>query len=265
MRLFIAFLIFTSSWLASATAAPAAAPLTVQGAMKLLTKDQAKNLVRIEARDGTPEPDRWYFQVYDPTAENGLREIVVWEKAIVASRTISQFLDSAKPEDVIGAKQLKIDSDDLIGLIQKYVEANSLDVAKINFTLYKDPDSAAIVWKLTCLDDSDKKIGELDINARTAAVLSHEGFDLAPGQPKPAAAGTPPDAVPVASAAPASTPIAPIAASPTPAPVAANTPRAATPMPVNTPAPLASPTPKRGFFQKIFGTGKSPAPTPKNH
>ena len=291
MRMLPVILLLSAAWL-PADAAPATTPVTVQGALKLLTKDQAKNLIRIEARDGTPAPERWYIQVYDPASENGLREIVVWQKTIVASRTLSQFLDGAKPEDVVGTKLLRIDSDELIKIAQQYVEANNnIDIAKINYTMFRDA-SAIPVWKLACLDESGKKVAEIIINARTASVISHEGFDLAPGQsPRPAATAapmvpiapastpqpdaTPPPAVAVQTATPVPTAVPAMTPAPdsTPDAEAVDTPASTrAPVvhasPVPTPSPATSPTPKRGLFQRIFGGGKStptPTPTPRLH
>jgi hypothetical protein len=253
MRILFALSLLLVAWLP----ATAAEPVTVQEAIKLLSREQARNLVRIEAREGTPAPDRWYIQVYDPTAENGLREFVVFEKAIVAKRTLSQFLDGVKPEDVVGAKLVRVDSDDLIKIIQKYVEANNLNVTKINYTMAREATNPAPVWEISCFDDSDKKLGELVINARNANVLSHDGFDVVPGATasKPAVTSTPPqeEKPPERVEKPA---------------VAIRTATAVRPDPSPATEPGSTPKPRApgGFFHRIF-SGKStptPAPPPSN-
>ena len=231
MRIFFAFILLLGSWL-PAFAAPA---VTVQSALKLLPKDQVKNLVRIEAREGDPAPERWYIQVYDPTDENGLHEYVVSGKDLVASRSISQFLEGAKPMDVVGSKAVKVDSDDLMKVVQRYAEANKLTVSKINYTMLKEADNPAPVWRLACFDDSNKKLAELVINARNANVVSHEGFDAVPGAA--------PDAKPSAS------PGADVTVKPA-IPVKQGVAVKASP------SASASPTPKRApLFQRMFGGG----------
>ncbi len=289
MRLLFVLLLVLGSRLT----AGAASNLTVQDALKLLPKDQVKNLVHIEGREGAPIPERWYIQVYDANEETGVREFVIAHREIITSRGLSQFLPSAKPEDVIGTRLVKINSDDLIKLTQEYVEANGLEVTKVNYTLFKEPDAPVPVWKMTCFDDSGKKLGELVVNARNANVVSHEGFELAPGQTKPAApAPTPATPPPVASAPSPATMDGEVPATPAPRPAVAVQP---TPSPTarplasaspavsagptvlpatavvrSTPAPSAvpvavavSPTPKPkpgGLFQRVF-RGK-PSPTP---
>ena len=47
---------------------------TALDALKLLPKDAAKRLARIEAREGTPSPERWYLLVHDPAEQRGVRE-----------------------------------------------------------------------------------------------------------------------------------------------------------------------------------------------
>lgn len=294
MRMPAAILLLLAPWLSAAGAPPRVENLTVQGALKLLSKEQAKNLVGIEARDGTPAPDRWYFQVYDPSSENGLREIVVWHKTVLVSRTISQFLEGAKPEDVIGAKLVRIDSDELIRIVQQYAEANNLEaVATINYSLFRQEGNPSPFWKLSCFDDSGKKLAEIIINARNASVVSHQGFNLVPGEaakpaipvsaapasslptPQPAPlAGAPPVAIAADSPSPSpeaaaagSSPAPAAVAVDTPGPDSSATPAPASPTPSPSPSPSPTPTPKRGFFQRIFGGGakSTPASTPRNH
>ena len=223
MRIFIACLLLLGSWLPAA-AAPAT---TVQDALKLLPKDQTKNLVRIEAREGDPAPERWYIQVYDPEDENGIREYVVAGKEIVATRAISQFLQNAAAADVVGSKLVKVDSDDLIKLVQRYAEANKATVARISYTMLKETDNPAPVWKLTCLDDAGKKVAEMVVNARNANVVSHEGFEKMPGQASDAKPSASPDGKPIVKPA----------------------------IPVK-PSPSAKPSPQQErtpLFQRMFG------------
>jgi hypothetical protein len=210
MRFVLTF-IFLLVLMPGAIGAPA---VTVLNAVKLLPSDKAKNIVRIEAREGTPAPERWYILVYDAAEQTGLHEYVVFGNELVASRSLSQFLDGAKPDDVIGGKPLKVDSDDLMKTVQLYVEANKLTVGKVNFTMKKDAPELAPMWRLTCLDDSDKKIAELVINARNGNVVAHDGFALTPGaakaSPAPSSSG--------ASAKPSATSRPPAGAKNTPAP-----------------------------------------------
>jgi len=53
--------------------------------LKLLPKDARKGVARIEAREGSPNPERWHILVNDKTAENGLKEFVIADGMIVAS------------------------------------------------------------------------------------------------------------------------------------------------------------------------------------
>src|SRR5688500_8454019 len=52
-------------------------PSTALGAIKALPRGEWKKIARIEARDGTPTPERWHIIVHDPKDENGLHEYVV--------------------------------------------------------------------------------------------------------------------------------------------------------------------------------------------
>src|SRR5947209_885488 len=106
------------------SASALAAEMTALDALKLLPKEQVKNLALIEARDGTPNPDRWYLLVQDPSEENGFREYVVEGRQVVADRTLSQFAEKLAPEDVIRAESVKIDSDRVVKLAQQFAKAS---------------------------------------------------------------------------------------------------------------------------------------------
>jgi hypothetical protein len=116
--------------------------------------------------------------------------------------------------------------------------------------MYRDASNPAPVWKLACYDADDKKLAEIIVNARNANIVSHDGFDLVPGQ-NAKAASSPADAR-QAEGAPTVKPAIAIrpatAAKPAAAPVAV----------------AASPTPKQkhGLFDRMFHGKDKDKPTP---
>lgn len=158
--------------------------VTALGALKLLPKEDSKRLARIEAREGVPDPQRWYLLVHDPADENGLREYVVAGTALVASRALSQFAERITAEDVIGDLLVKVDSDRAGKLAQQYAQANNLTVGGYNYELARNVDGIAPHWKVTCLDQSGRKLGEVVVGAGRGNVLSHEGFATEPAELK---------------------------------------------------------------------------------
>ncbi|HEY3898897.1 MAG TPA: hypothetical protein VGM54_09810 [Chthoniobacter sp.] len=145
-------------------------------AIKQLPRGEAKKIARIEARDGTPTPERWHILVNDPKDENGLHEYVVSGGEVVASRNLSQFAESLKPTDVIGSSNVRVDSDKLSTLAQQFAQANNVTIAKLNYTLSKEGVDAAPLWTVTCLDESGKQLGQIVVSAGKGVVVSHEGF-----------------------------------------------------------------------------------------
>ncbi|MEQ1853178.1 MAG: hypothetical protein ABMA01_16490 [Chthoniobacteraceae bacterium] len=195
-------------------------------ALKLIPKDAAKRLARIEAREGTPVPERWYLIAYDPAVPRGVREFVVSEGRLAANRTLSQFADELKPADVIGAESVRFDSGEVARLVERFTAANGVRMGSVNYELTKATAAGPAEWRATVLDPNGDQIGMLAMAANTGTVLSHEGFDKEPA----------PEAV-------AST--APQRRGGSPAGVVA--PRAAQ----SRSAPLPGPKPK--VFERIFG------------
>lgn len=149
-------------------------------AIRQLPRGESKKLARIEARDGTPVPERWYFIMHDPKGESGVHEYVVAGGEVVASRSLSQFAESVREQDVFGLGPLKIDSDRVAKLAQEYAFANNVTIASMNYALKKEGADAVPLWSVSCLDENGKDIGHLVVSAGKGNVVSHEGFELEP-------------------------------------------------------------------------------------
>jgi hypothetical protein len=153
---------------------------TALGALKLLPKDAAKRLARIEARDGAPAPERWHLLVHDPESLRGVREFVVAGGKIVASRALSQFAEYLKPADVIGAESVKFNSDQVARLASLYAVANGGRVGSINYELTREPPANVPVWRATVLDFNGDQIGMLVVTAANGAIVRRDGLDREP-------------------------------------------------------------------------------------
>lgn len=164
--------------------------------MKLLPKGEAKKLARIEAREGTPEPERWYLLTHDDQSETGLREYVVAAGEVVASRNISQFAETVEPEEVIGNDVVKFDSDKAARLLQHYATANKVPVANVHYQLRKAGPEAVPLWTLICTDARGTEHGRLVVSATKGNVIAHDGFPIEPALPTPAPVPEPPKSTP---------------------------------------------------------------------
>jgi hypothetical protein len=153
---------------------------TALDALRQLPKDQAARIAKIEGRDGSPDPERWYILANDPTADNGVHEFVVSSGTLVASRALSQFAQSLKPEDMLGDTPVKIDSDQAAKVAREYAETNGAAVAMLNYELKKAGPAGEPEWTVSCVDDKGNKVGEVVMTAEKGTVVSHDGFTLEP-------------------------------------------------------------------------------------
>lgn len=221
--------------LAGLIATDFAAGTTALEAVKLLPKEHRARVARIEARDGSPVPERWYILVNDRAAESGLKEFVVSDGKIVAERGISQFAESLTPEQVIG-DGVRFNSDRAAQLVQQYAEVNGVTVESIAYQLRKDGPAAVPLWRLTCHDLRGRELGSLTITGTKGVVISHQGFAV---EPAPIVAEKPREKL---RASPATTAV-----------------RDPTVPPPREPEP--SPPKNPNLLRRFFGGGK-PAPQP---
>ncbi len=195
-----------------------AAGSTALDAVKLLPKEHRARVARIEAREGTPEPERWHILVSDPSAENGLKEFVVAGGAIVAERGISQFSESLTPGQMLG-DGVRFNSDRAAQIAQQFAQANAVTVATIAYQLRKDTPTAIPLWRLTCFDSIGREVGSLTFTATKGAVISTQGFPIEPPpreekpRERPRITAAPPPVVRERTV-----PVAPVQAAPEPPP-----------------------------------------------
>jgi hypothetical protein len=149
-------------------------------ALQLLPKAALPNLVQIEAYDGNPTPDRWYFLVYDATAPAGLREFTVENGKLISDRTISQLATSLKPGDVIGAKSVVVDSDYALKICDRFLAINKVRPGVFDYKLVRNESPAVPVWQITCIDTNGDQTGTVIVNAVDGSLVVHTGFAAAP-------------------------------------------------------------------------------------
>jgi hypothetical protein len=166
-----------------ALGAAAASNPTALKSLKLLPAESAARLAIIDGHDGAPTPARWHFVVEDSNADTGVREIVVADRQIVADRELSQFAGQISPEEVVGIAGLKVDSDAVSRLVERYAAANGLTVDSMNFQMRKDPLTGTPVWTVSCLDAQESRLGALVVDGRDGHVISHDGFAAPPPVP----------------------------------------------------------------------------------
>lgn len=232
--------------------------VTAMEAMKVLPKNEARKVARIEAREGTPDPERWYLLTHDEQSETGLREYVVVGGEVVASRTLSQFAETVQPEEVIGSEVVRFDSDKAARLAQQYAKVNGVTFDALHYQLRKDGPQAVPIWTLICTNAEGRELGRLVVSATKGTVIAHDGFPVEPPTPPPTPTPTPGPSKPTAAK---STP------TPTPKPKKASTPAPpTTPIPVMPAEPVEPPrvAERPGFMDRVRGSIQKVLPGKKS-
>ena len=171
---------------ASAQPAPKSTEVdtTAIGALNLLGKDAAAQVARIEGRDGHPFPDRWYILVHDSSHQRGLREFVFSAGKLVTGRNLSQFADSLSANDVVGASEIKVNSDKAAAIAAQFAAHNNARLGTIQYELFKSTTPPAPVWRLTCHGVEGESLGTIVLHATKGSLLSFQGFAKSPIVPE---------------------------------------------------------------------------------
>ena len=235
-RLSLLALCLAGTIVSAQESAPRAKAMTAFEAGRLLSDTDQKSLAVIAGRDGTPTPERWHILVHDPTGEVGLREFVIADRKVVASRFVSQFAETLTKESVI-TNPLIVDSDDAARMAQVFCRTNCVIAATLHYELRKEGPAAPAMWTITCLNAAGAELGRIVISAERGTIVLHPGFVAEPtpaqllDQPRPAPMA-------ISSGKPESA-----RSKPAPQPELAPAPR----------PKAATPAPKTNFFQRVFG------------
>lgn len=167
---------------AQAICAHAADQISAVTASHALSKTQQRSIARLSARAGKPSPEAWTIVIHDSKAPKGVREFTVSSGTIIASREKSDLALKLTKADVVGLEGLRIDSDQVADLTAGYASANQLVPAAFDYDLRKEGTDAAPLWTVVAFDESGARLGTIVVAANSGAVISHEGFALAPEQ-----------------------------------------------------------------------------------
>ena len=237
-RLSIIALCLAAAASAQEKAPPPARMMSAFEAVGLLTPEQQAALARVAARDGAPNPERWHLLIHDPAGEAGLREFVVADGKIVATRPVSQFAESLTPADVFADRSLIFDSIHVARIAQEYCRTNGVTAAVVHYDLRKSGTDTAALWTLICVNAQGEELGRLVISAGHGTVLFHPGFAAEPmpeqllDRPRPAPLTNSPVTLDSSRGKTSDASVAP---------------------PKRKPAAPPTPPPKPNFFQRVFG------------
>jgi hypothetical protein len=167
------------SWLL--TALTSSAGETALSALRALPQADARNLVRIAARDGLGSPEHWYFTVYDPGAPAFLRVLVVAKGEVVTSQDVSPTEAAGLSKELLDRAAIKVDSDQAAEVALSYAAANQVQATFLNYELARQGAKAVPVWVVTCLDQNVRPLGSVVITASQGNVVASEGFLNKPG------------------------------------------------------------------------------------
>jgi hypothetical protein len=224
-------------------AAISAAASTAVSALRMLPPEEVRNLAMVEGREGTPDPERWRFLVFDPEAETGLREIVI--KGMQRSNNqVSQFADRITKAEVFGPDAIRVDSDRVAQIALQFGAANNMRIAAMHYDLRKGASDGPPLWTVVCVDDLGSELGRIVISATRGTIIMHPGFSVEPQKLDFIAEGSGPGTDPRNTASTGDGNADKKTASQV-ARKTSPTRKVATPLPVQ--------VPRRSFFQRLFG------------
>lgn len=152
-----------------------------------LTAFQAKEVAEKQLGEGTKNklismegprsansltPTEWRFVFFDPHAEQQGKLIRVRDKSVAEMREgyfeLKKLrLASYKPEEIIDSKELKIDSNKALDIVNKAADIKNTKLSTVTFKLSKSDDGTPL-WRMEFL--ADKEGYETDIGWATVHV-----------------------------------------------------------------------------------------------
>jgi len=144
-----------------------------------------KSLVQIYGKPSTVGlyPVEWQILFYDPYAEQNGVMVTVSGNVVTSIRDGYTQMDrfrlfAYKQEEIIDAARLKIDSKDLVGLLQRDSALKDIKISSVQLWLKKDDKGpmAAAVWNVVLFaanpkGDKEVEFGNARVSAETGQIL----------------------------------------------------------------------------------------------
>lgn len=153
---------------------PAAAALAQPTAFRALYEagKQAPGaaLVRIEGREGVPQPSRWTFLYADPSARGGVREVVVRHGAVESVRTPLRGFAGVADLPPVHLDRLMVDSDRAFTLANQAAIRARIGFNSVDYRLEATADGEPF-WLLALLPaPGTSPLGTVRVSAATGEV-----------------------------------------------------------------------------------------------
>ena len=188
-------LLFASLVVCLAAATASAQPVSAFTAQKIATREvndiAKKSLVQIHGAKSSVGvlPVEWQILFYDPYAEQNVTKVTV------AGNTITRIeqgyvqmdrvrLAAFKQEEILTPNQLRKDSNEILQILQRSTELNSVKISSIALSLMKQGKGPlapgvwhARLWAIRQGTDQEVEFGRARVNAESGQILELK-YDL---------------------------------------------------------------------------------------
>jgi len=129
-------------------------------------------VVEVQGRAGTPQPTMWKIVLDDPNARGGVREVEIQDSQIVAEHTPIRLYGGVGNGAVMDFQKLSLDSEGAFKIANMEAKNARFGFDSIDYTLRVADNSTAPVWALQFLDENQKSIGSIVIDAASGNVIT---------------------------------------------------------------------------------------------
>jgi hypothetical protein len=164
--------------LLAAAAAPALASDTAYHALRTLGAARGEKIlnqvIEVQGRDGTPQPETWTVTVDDPMARGGVRVFEIRNGRVTSER--APVSRTAGQPVVMDFNKLNLDSSGAFTVAEQEAVRARIGFDGADYVLRSDETRGVPVWVVQLLDRDHRPVGKIQIAADNGLVLQTGHF-----------------------------------------------------------------------------------------
>ena len=155
---------------------PAQAP-GIKDALGALPKPFVRQIVRISADNGRPNPLTWYILARNASeggwfVNNPLYSITIRGGNLVEAKRYVDVRQLLNWEDFVSTKKINLDAAEAFAVARKALGPKGKAMLTASYVMTQKGRSADPVWAVYGYGKSNRYLGEVKLSARTGAIIS---------------------------------------------------------------------------------------------
>lgn len=142
-----------------------------QGVLQRFGMQVLDNVVRVDARDGSPQPNAWEFRTLDPLSPTGLRRFTHGRRGATDHGAPTDGYPDSLPSGFFSWASVRVDSHSAFQIAEAQATHARISFNSLDYSLRAREGTRTPIWHVALRDANNRIVGQVEIAATDGEVL----------------------------------------------------------------------------------------------